>query len=290
MPASLKNIGCGFVAFIYGSTPAEFKSGFDLNDSVARLRAATRRSAFGVLAQPAATGLVSESRVRLQRVIPLVGNSFKPFFYGRFEQRGGAVYLIGHFTMLTMVKIFMTLWLGTMLSFGIGFAVMGGGNWQMIVGAAGMFGAGVAIGKWFARNDIAWLSSVISGALDPLPVAQASNLPPQTTAMHASSAALPMALRLAAVFLLFTGVMCVWSAVAGHTVTTYSSSPGVRTALGASWLTTILPTFTSPQFPERGAFRVIFSALSFAVTVYWGWWWFAQRIYFSGGTDRGRGS
>jgi len=33
--------------FLYGSTPAEFKSAFGMQESAARLRAATRRSAFG---------------------------------------------------------------------------------------------------------------------------------------------------------------------------------------------------------------------------------------------------
>jgi hypothetical protein len=44
---------------------------FGLGESVAHLRAAAKRSASGVLAEPAASGPVSESRVRLQRVIPL---------------------------------------------------------------------------------------------------------------------------------------------------------------------------------------------------------------------------
>ena len=111
------------LGFNYGSTPAEFKSAFGLSESVIRLRAATRRSAFGVLAQQAAAGPVSESRVRLQRVIPMVGNSFKPFFFGRFEARGDGVYLTGRFTMLGFVKAFMTLWLGGVLAIGIAFAV-----------------------------------------------------------------------------------------------------------------------------------------------------------------------
>ena len=72
------------VGFIYSSISAEFKSTYGLSESVTRLRAATRRSAFGVFVQQAAVGPVGESSVRLQRVIPMVGNSFKPFFFGRF--------------------------------------------------------------------------------------------------------------------------------------------------------------------------------------------------------------
>lgn len=40
--------------FLYGSTPAEFKSAFSLEESVERLRAATKRSSFSALAQSAA--------------------------------------------------------------------------------------------------------------------------------------------------------------------------------------------------------------------------------------------
>jgi len=314
-----------FIAFIYGSTPAEFKSAFGLSESVARLQAATRRWAFGVLAQPAAAGLVSESRVRLQRVIPMVGNSFKPCFYGRFDERNGGVYLIGRFTMLAMVKIFMTVWLGTVLAFGITFAVIQPGNWHMIIGALGMLGAGIAlvgVGKWFARNDIAWLSNVIRGALGTSPVPQASDLSPQTASTPNSSSALPTALRLAAIFLLLMGVMCIGSAISGisswrgspgRTATTHFFSQGLRVTIGAyglymlglafgvyrrkrwawllglvligaSGLTTILQAFTSSQFPDSAVVRVIFSGASLAVMLYWGWWWFAQRIHFSGGT------
>jgi hypothetical protein len=54
------------------------------------------------------------------------GNSFKPFFFGRFEARGDGVYLTGRFTMLGFVKAFMTLWLGGVLAIGIAFAVTAG--------------------------------------------------------------------------------------------------------------------------------------------------------------------
>jgi hypothetical protein len=53
----------------------------------------------------------------------MVGNSFKPFFFGRFEVRGDEVYLTGRFTMLGLVKAFMTFWFGGVLAFGIALAV-----------------------------------------------------------------------------------------------------------------------------------------------------------------------
>lgn len=132
---------------LYGSTSAEFKSAFGLSESVERLRAATRRSAFGVLAEQAATGPVKESRVRLQRVIPIVGNSFKPVFFGRFEVRDGSVYLTGRFTMFFFVKVFMTIWLGGVLAIGLPLAAktIDTSAWPATFGVFGMFCAGVAL-------------------------------------------------------------------------------------------------------------------------------------------------
>jgi hypothetical protein len=54
-----------------------------------------------------AVGTVKSSCVSLQRVIPMVGNSFEPFFRGRFVEKTGKVILVGRFTMHWLVKAFM---------------------------------------------------------------------------------------------------------------------------------------------------------------------------------------
>ena len=204
------------LGFIYSSIPAEFKSTYGLTESVTRLRAATRRSAFGVLGQQAAAGPVSESRVRLQRVIPMVGNSFKPFFFGRFEVRGEEVYLTGRFTMLGLVKAFMTFWFGSVLAFGVALAIYAinihGGHWLPALSGLVMFGAGVGLvgfGKWLARNDVAWLSNIVRTALG---APAASTLVPSAAD---STSSVPTVLRVTALVLLFTGVMAVCSAISG---------------------------------------------------------------------------
>jgi hypothetical protein len=315
------------VGFIYSSISAEFKSTYGLSESVTRLRAATRRSAFGVFAQQAAVGPVGESCVRLQRVIPMVGNSFKPFFLGRFETRSDGVYLTGRFTMLGLVKAFMTIWLGCALAMGITSAVTiintHGGDWLLALGSGlGMFGAGlvlVGFGKWLARNDVAWLSNIIGTALGAPVSAQASEPSALIPLTADSTPSVPTALRLTALFLLFMGVMGIWSAISGvsswhasyghATVVTRFSSRSLRLAIGAygllalvlasgvyrrkqwAWrlglaffgaagLLSILPTFTSSNFPDSALLRVIFCAFSLAVTLYWGWWWYAQRVHF----------
>jgi uncharacterized membrane protein YfcA len=54
---------------------------------------------------------------------------------------------------------------------------------------------------------------------------------------------------------------------------------------GATWLTSILQTFTSAQFPDGAAVRPIFCVLSLVVALYWSWWWYAQRIHFLSDAD-----
>ena len=157
---------------LFGSYPKTFESSYNVEESVRMLRAATKRSVFSSFLSQNAVGRVSAERVSLQRVIPLVGNSFKPFFVGQFERKNGRVLLEGHFTMHLFAKIFMSIWFGFVI-FWIALATYqaiaeGKGNWHLPFFGLGLFLAGlvmVLIGKWFARNDMAWLSRVISAAL-----------------------------------------------------------------------------------------------------------------------------
>jgi hypothetical protein len=110
--------------------------------------------------------------VRLQRVIPMVGNSFKPFFIGRFELRDGQLVLAGNFTMPLIVKVFMTVWFGAIGVFActalLGARSEGPKAGFFVFQPFVMLGTGlalVAVGKWFARNDVVWLPKVIEGAL-----------------------------------------------------------------------------------------------------------------------------
>ncbi|MFC5571611.1 hypothetical protein ACFPN1_16270 [Lysobacter yangpyeongensis] len=155
--------------FLYGSTPATFESRYSLGESVERLRSATTSwsptNQIGV-------GKVSESKVVLQRSIPFVRNSFKPFFVGNFERSGHGVVLVGRFTMHWVVKTFLTFWFGFCLLWTVlATAAVASSQdtlWWFPFAGIGMLAAGAAIvqlGKYFARNDIAWLSKVIEAAL-----------------------------------------------------------------------------------------------------------------------------
>ena len=68
---------------LYESTPAEFRSSFGLGESVERLRAATKRSVFSARGETAPAGKVSETTVRLQRVVPMVGKAVMVGVIGR---------------------------------------------------------------------------------------------------------------------------------------------------------------------------------------------------------------
>ena len=161
---------------LYGAVPADFESAFGFEESVRRLSDATKRSVFGAFTQQAAVGQVSRDRVSLQRVIPFVGNSFKPFYIGKFRELNGRVVLTGRFTMLWWVKAFMTFWFGfcaLWTALAIAPLLMRDANaWWFPFAGASMFAVGVAFvafAKRLARNDVPWLSKVIQDALSKEP-------------------------------------------------------------------------------------------------------------------------
>ena len=296
---------------LYESTPAEFRSAYSVAESVERLRAATKRSAFAAIGEAAAVGKVSADGVRLQRVTPLVRNSFKPFFVGRFESRDGVTLLTGRFGMSLFTKIFMTFWLAMVALFGVGFLVgslsaTASYPRQIVIGPFLMLIAGlglVALGKWFARNDVAWLTGVIGRALD---VAGVAAEPIQETL---EVAGVPMVLKGVALFLAASGAIAALTEFiepklgqqrvalqVGHWNLVYAVSAFVLAAgvwgrrpwawwggflvLGISTITSLLamPVGTPSGLPPF--VRVVFGVFAVIVVAVWGRWWYAQRKHF----------
>ncbi|MBN3786750.1 hypothetical protein [Burkholderia sp. Ac-20353] len=177
--------------WLYPSIPARFASSYSVDESVQRLHAVIKPSVLSCLLPPtqAVVGRVTERSVRLQRVIPFYGNSFKPCFMGTFEQHDGKVVLDGRFTMFTPIKIFMTFWLASatvgcllLLAHAVfGVARMRAGaadalcespasyqGFIPIAIAVALPAAGVGFikfGWWLSKNDIAYISGSITSTL-----------------------------------------------------------------------------------------------------------------------------
>jgi hypothetical protein len=58
--------------------------------------------------EPLLVGTVTSSEVKLSRILPLHGNVFKPFFFGRFQVKHGHVELTGQFKMHPITVALMT--------------------------------------------------------------------------------------------------------------------------------------------------------------------------------------
>jgi hypothetical protein len=309
------------VRLLYDSTPAEFRSAYRIAESVERLSAATKRSVFSALGETTAVGKVSEKVVRLQRVIPMVGNSFKPFFIGHFEVRGEETVLIGQFTMLPLVKVFMSFWFG-MCGLFAGAVLLGGFKPQgpnatifllqpflMICGGIAL----VTAGKWFARNDAAWLSELIATALG----AQRDGASVTRDAlMNVDADTVPMSLKVAAILLAASGVMALVAGMVGplswpslvqtgersappqlgnwnfvYAILVITLSIGIWRRRSWAWwcgflllgLSLCWSLFAMSARADVGppvGIKVIFAIFSCVVVGIWGRWWHAQRKHF----------
>lgn len=161
-----------FFQLLYGATPIRFECEYSVTESVSRLAAVVKPSVFSFQTEQCAVGTVTETKVRIQRVIPFVGNSWKPFFYGTFATSGNKAVLTGHFRFSTWTQVFMSIWFGFVAFWTVQATILvlrqsPGDLWFPLFGM-GMFAVGVAmvrVGVWFARNDRTWLTQVIAGAL-----------------------------------------------------------------------------------------------------------------------------
>ncbi|TCV93157.1 hypothetical protein EC912_10517 [Luteibacter rhizovicinus] len=205
-----------------GSPPIKFESAFGMNESVERLKAATSRWGTGLfsVSKERAVGTVTESRVSLYRVIPMVNNSFKPIFVGRFEHDASGVVLVGRFGMHWSVKIFLAIWMGicafgTAASLSSSTSTLNGG--VLSLSGLGMLAFGIALmwfGAWLSRNDPVWLGDLIGKALGA-EKSSVTTTSGQVLAAKASADGASRFIRLATAGLSFTGLLVCASAITG---------------------------------------------------------------------------
>ncbi|MDM7949493.1 hypothetical protein [Hydrogenophaga sp.] len=156
----------------FGKQAKVFRCRFDLQESMERLKRATGRSFLSSFAGQFAIAHISESRVVLHRVVPFIGNSFRPIFFGKFDVVDDRVVLRGEFrqSRWTMAfnassLVFISCWM--LLALG---SVMSGAINDLMFPLYGLlfFGLSVGltwVGKWFARGEVEWISELIQAAL-----------------------------------------------------------------------------------------------------------------------------
>lgn len=295
--------------FWIGSPPVEFESAFDLAQSVERLRAVTKRSVFSAMSQEAAVGKVTQTRVSLQRVIPMMANSFKPIFVGRFESSGGKVLLRGSFVLRGFTKLSTAVWFGVLVLMVLSVGTDFGETWWTLTAVIGMAVAGLAIliGRWLSRKDPVWLSNVIATALSA-PVEAA---PPPMPGV-------PLHLLIFAGLIALEGVLDLVRAVTGLDILGLPESNrllgilsgllmfawayGIRELYRPAWWAgfgvlaywgyasssmTIESLPSDPDLPDlAGTAQTVSSVVGLLMVGLLALWWYAQRIHFQTGLAR----
>ena len=156
---------------LFGTVPVEIHSPLPASESLTRLQHATDSSLLGPLAGQAMTGKVTEEKVKLERSISFVQNSFKPVFVGKVEQPPRGSVLRGTFGLHWSAKAFMSFWFGFCVLWTAGAAIAVATTpeaWFFPLAGIAMIVAGygiVRLGQWFARNDREYLERTIKAAL-----------------------------------------------------------------------------------------------------------------------------
>jgi hypothetical protein len=177
-----------------------------------------------------------------------------------------------------------------------------------------MVGFGIALvvaGKWFARNDVAWLSNVIERALRDAGTSGAAE-----ALANADASAVPTTLKIVSIVLAGSGAMALLGHFLPGPLADGFRGPGRalpmpafgdwNDAIAAGLLILALGIWLRRQWAWWAGFlvigsslvnalvamhrqvgigppialQVIFGVLAFGVSVIWGLWWYAQRKHF----------
>ncbi|MFC1751423.1 hypothetical protein ACFL2V_21835 [Pseudomonadota bacterium] len=161
------------IQLIYHSEPFEMSFDLPLKKAVDRLHSKVGRTAFSCLLSQGMVGSVSEEKVHVQRVIPMVQNSFKPVFVGSFRQEGDKTVLSGVLRFSRFNQVSMSIWFGFIILWIlislVFVALKPADAWFFPLGGILMFALGVGlvkVCKWFSRNDKDWLYENIGRAIN----------------------------------------------------------------------------------------------------------------------------
>ena len=162
-----------FFHLINGSEAFEWVFEVSVEQAIERLQTKVSKTSFSSLTNQGMAGTVGKENTKIQRVIPMVGNSFKPFLVGSFTSEDGKAILSGVFRFHRFVQAFMTFWFGFIILWVLiaSIAVLSKPAEAWFIPLFGIlmlgFGVGlVTLGKWFARNDKRWLKENISNAIN----------------------------------------------------------------------------------------------------------------------------
>jgi hypothetical protein len=274
--------------------PAEFESAYGLEESIVRLSDATGREAFCLVGREEAVGTVTKTGVSLRREIPMFGNPFKPFFTGKFSERGGKVFLCGYFSMHMFAKVGISAWFAFLFFILMLGAVSGTAALALFGGGMLMMSAGAAIvmlGKWFARNDAQWLSAVICRTLGAKPV----ELPATTvTGDEHGPLSLTLFILMIALFGMVTliagrnsgrdyvfGVLLIFFAWGAwrRMMIFWAVGLALFSCAAAAALSTI-PHRMAQMGDAQPALVVLLDVAAVLISAWWTYWWYIQKHHF----------
>ncbi len=161
---------------LFHKTPAKFESNFSLADSVERLSATVKSSPIRSALKETLVGRVKSDKVRISRYRPRRGNSFKPYFHGKFKIVDGATVLSGYFSIHSMVKIIMSIIYIFMILFAVLAFLSSLGEESVLEGLKSAIGGLIALvipelfvrfGQWYSRGDLEFISEIIASSLTP---------------------------------------------------------------------------------------------------------------------------
>lgn len=162
-----------FSQLIYGSEHFELSFETPIDEAIERLSSKVGKTVFSSLTSQRMVGTVSKGATKIQRVIPMVQNSFNPIFVGSFRAEGNQTILSGVLRLSRFTQVFMSIWFGGILLWvliaSVAVIAKPSETWFFPLFGILMFALGVGlvkIGKWFSRNDKKWLTENISHAIN----------------------------------------------------------------------------------------------------------------------------